>query len=81
MPFIGVIHPPEATGQLKAIYDQAEQRAGKVFNILKIMSRTPGALTASMELYRATMFGPSELSRTQREMLGVVVSAANACHY
>ena len=81
MPFIGVIPPAEATGQLKAIYDQAEQRAGKVFQILQIMSRSPAALAAAMDLYRATMFGSSELSRAQREMLGVVVSAANHCHY
>jgi hypothetical protein len=34
-----------------------------------------------MELYRAIMFGPSELSRTERELLAVVVSCANDCHY
>ena len=81
MAFIGIIEPGEADGNLKAEYDQAERRAGKVYNILKIMSRSPGALKASMELYRATMFGPSELSQAQREMLAVVVSAANHCHY
>ena len=81
MAFIGIIEPGEANGNLKAEYDQAERRAGKVYNILKIMSRSPGALKASMDLYGATMFGPSELSRTQREMLAVVVSAANHCHY
>ena len=81
MAFIGSIEPDEATGKLKAVYNQAERRAGRVYNILKIMSRSPGALTASMEMYRATMFGPSELSRAQREMLAVVVSAANHCHY
>ncbi len=34
-----------------------------------------------MGLYRAVMFGPSELSRTERELLAVVVSNANDCHY
>ena len=81
MTFIGIIEPGEAEGNLKAEYDQAERRAGRIYNILKIMSRSPGALKASMDLYRATMFGPSELSRAQREMLAVVVSAANHCHY
>ena len=77
MAYIGIIEPDEAEGQLKAVYDQAE----RVYNILKIMSRSPDALKASMDLYKATMFGPSELSRAQREMLAIVVSAANHCHY
>jgi alkylhydroperoxidase family enzyme len=34
-----------------------------------------------MELYKAIMFGPSELARAERELLAVVVSAANRCHY
>ena len=32
-------------------------------------------------MYLAVMFGKSDLSRAQREMLAVVVSAANQCHY
>jgi alkylhydroperoxidase family enzyme len=81
MAFIGIIEPSVAEGGLKLVYNQAERRAGKVFNILKIMSRSPASLKASMDLYKATMFGLSELSRTQREMLALVVSAANHCHY
>jgi uncharacterized peroxidase-related enzyme len=81
MAYIGIIETDQAKGELKAVYDQAERRAGRVYNILKIMSRSPRALKASMELYTGTMFGPSELSRAQREMLAVVVSAVNQCHY
>jgi|TARA_B100000959_G_scaffold240738_1_gene262147 uncharacterized peroxidase-related enzyme len=81
MAFISIIETDQAKDDLKAIYDQAERRAGRVYNILKIMSRSPRALKASMELYAASMFGPSELSRAQREMLAVVVSASNHCHY
>jgi len=81
MAYIDIIETDQAKGELKAVYDQAERRAGRVYNILKIMSRSPRALKASMELYTGTMFGPSELSRAQREMLAVVVSAANQCHY
>jgi alkylhydroperoxidase family enzyme len=71
----------EATGLLKEEYDAAVGRAGKVFNIVKSMSLRPGVLERSMELYRAVMFGPSELSRAERELLAVVVSRANDCHY
>ncbi|MGO8813147.1 MAG: carboxymuconolactone decarboxylase family protein [Terriglobia bacterium] len=81
MPWIKVIEPEDATGDLKREYDEAVQRAGKVFNILKVQSLNPGALRASMQLYRATMFGPSGLSRADREMMATVVSWANRCFY
>ena len=81
MPNLGLIEEGEATGALKAEYDAAIARVGKVFNIVKAMSLNPETLRASMELYRAVMFGRSELSRTERELLAVVVSRANDCHY
>jgi uncharacterized peroxidase-related enzyme len=76
-----LIEVGEATGELKQQYEAAIQRAGKVFNIVKSMCLRPGVLRRSMELYRAIMFGPSELSRAERELLAVVVSRANDCHY
>ena len=81
MAYIGIIEPGKAEGGLKAVYDQAERRAGRVYNILKIMSRSPQALRASMDFYLAIMRGKSHLSRAQREMLATVVSATNRCHY
>ena len=75
------IDEAEATGELAGEYDAAIARAGKVFNIVKSMSLRPGVLKASMRLYREIMFGPSELSRVERELLAVVVSVANDCHY
>ena len=71
----------EATGPLKEEYDAAVGRAGKVFNIVKAMSLRPGVLRRSIELYREVMFGPSGLSRQERELLATVVSRANECHY
>ncbi len=79
--YLPLIPPEDATGELEAVYDQAKRRAGRVYNILKVMSRGPHALRASMDLYLAIMHGPSALSRAQREMLAVVVSAVNQCHY
>ena len=81
MAFIGVIKPDAAEGVLAEVYAQAERRAGRVYEILKVMSRSPRALKVSMEMYGAVMFGKSDLSRGQREMLAVVVSATNHCHY
>jgi len=81
MSWIEKVSEAEATGSLKLQYDQALERAGRIFQIVRIQSLNPDALRASMALYVALMHRPSPLSRAMREMLGVVVSAANNCHY
>jgi alkylhydroperoxidase family enzyme len=81
MPWIRTVAPGEAVGRLKELYDAAVARAGKVFGIVRVMSPNPRVLEASMGLYRAVMFGPSPLSRRQRELLAVVVSRTNRCLY
>ena len=81
MAHLRLIDVEEATGLLKDEYDAAVGRAGKVFNIVKSMSLRPGVLRRSMELYKGIMFGPSGLSRQERELLAVVVSRQNDCHY
>ncbi len=81
MPWIKVYSIDEATGFLKKQYDAAIERAGRIWNIVSIMSQNPRALKTSMDFYSAVMFGRSPLSRGQREMLAVVVSAENHCIY
>lgn len=81
MSWIRQFSDDEASGPLKNIYDAANRRAGKVFNILRVQGLNPAALQKSLEMYQAIMFGPSGLSRTMREFIAVVVSRANHCHY
>ena len=81
MAYLRLVDEDEASGLLKDEYDAAVARAGKVFNIVKAMSLQPGVLRRSMELYREAMHGRSGLSRVERELLAVVVSRANDCHY
>ena len=81
MAHLRLIEVDEATGELRAEYDAAVGRAGKVFNIVKAMSLRPAVLRRSMQLYREIMFGHSALSRQERELLAVVVSCENDCHY
>ncbi|GIV02423.1 MAG: peroxidase [Armatimonadetes bacterium] len=81
MAYIKLISEEDAEGRLARLYDQARKRAGKVFQIVKCMSLAPHQLEASMGLYRAVMFGESPLTRAQREMIAVVVSKVNGCHY
>lgn len=81
MPWIEIVPVERAVGFLKAQYEAAMGRAGKVWQIVSLMSPNPRVLQASMGLYGATMHGASPLSRGQREMLAVVVSATNHCRY
>jgi alkylhydroperoxidase family enzyme len=81
MAHLRLIEPNDADGVLEEEYDAAVERAGKVFQIVRSMSLSPGVLRRSMQLYREIMFGPSGLSRQERELLATVVSAANDCYY
>lgn len=81
MPHIRQIEVDEATGLLAKEYEAAVDRAGKVFNVVKAMCLNPVVLNRSMAFYKAVMFGPSKLSRAERELLATVVSTANDCHY
>lgn len=81
MAWIKQVPVEEATGLLKQQFDAALERAGRVWNIIRVMSQNPEAMSASMSLYGALMHGPSPLSRQQREMLATVVSAELTCVY
>ena len=80
--WINMIREKEAEGALAELYERYEDpEHGKVDNILKIHSLKPRTLRDHGNLYRTTMYGPSELSRVEREMIAVVVSSLNECHY
>jgi alkylhydroperoxidase family enzyme len=78
---LDLIEPDDARDLLAEEYEAAVARAGKIFNIVKSMSLRPAVLRASMQMYREIMFGPSALTRQERELLATVVSAANECYY
>ncbi len=83
MAFIKMIPENEAEGKLKDLYNLITngKAAGKVAHILKVHSLHPDAMEAHLNLYRTIMFGPSGLSRAQREMIATTVSATNDCVY
>ena len=81
MAWIKIIPEEEADGDLKEMYDQETAPWGGVDNILKIHSLNPDSLQGHFEFYRTLMRGRSPLTRPQREMIAVVVSTANHCHY
>jgi len=79
--WIKTINPDATEGELKQIYEEQKRQAGAVANILQIHSLAPDVLTAHLDIYKAAMHAPGELSRARREMIAVVVSQANGCHY
>ncbi len=81
MAWIEVIGEDEAEGDLKRQYDRHRTSHGIVDNVLKIHSLNPASLEGHYRFYRTLMYGKSDLSRAQREMIAVVVSAVNRCHY
>ena len=81
-PWIRWVFNEEATGLLKKEYKAAIQRAGKIWNIVRLMSLRPPVLQASMRMYGALVHHSSpRLGRAEREMIAVVVSQTNHCHY
>lgn len=81
MAWIDTVSPEDADGPLKQMYDAAIQRAGRVYNIVRVMSPNPAVLRASLAFYREIMFGESPLPRGLRELIATVVSRFNNCHY
>lgn len=81
MAWIKVIKENAAKGELKDFYESHKTPSGIVDNILKIHSLNLPSLEGHYQFYRTLMYGRSDLSRAQREMIGVVVSVINQCHY
>lgn len=80
--WIRVIPEEQAEGELAELYaEYLDPIHNVVDNILKIHSIRPKTLVDHAKLYRTTMHGPSGLSRAEREMIAVVVSSINECHY
>ena len=81
MAWIKMIGETEAEGALAEMYGKLTEPWGGVDNIMKIHSLNPTSLLNHFDLYKTLMRGKSELSRIQREMIAVVVSALNHCKY
>ena len=82
MAWIRTVDPAAARGLLRRLYDAANRRAGRIYNIIRIQSLRPGALRASTQLYLEVMHSAdSGLSRVRREMIATAVSQVNGCFY
>lgn len=80
--WIKTIPEDEAQGEVAAAYKECgDARTGNVDHIMKLHSLNPQSMLDHQQLYKTLMYGKSPLKRPQREMIGVVVSAVNHCHY
>ena len=71
----------EVPGEVKELWATPLERLGFVPNVLRVFALRPRHLTAWWSYYDDLMRGDSGLSKAQREMIAVVVSAENRCHY
>ncbi|MXU64578.1 peroxidase-related enzyme [Oceanomicrobium pacificus] len=69
--------PPET----QAYFDLCAEKLGLVPNVLRAYAHDIAQLDGFTALYNALMLGDSPLSKLEREMIAVVVSAENHCHY
>lgn len=50
-------------------------------NVLAVQADDAVLLRTHLAFYRHVMFGPGELTRRERELMAVTVSAVNHCFY
>ena len=81
MAWIRTVPPEEADGPLAKQYEAAVARAGRVCQIVQSMSLAPGILDASMKHFGQIAHARDGLTRSNRELVAVVVSVVNECHY
>ena len=81
MAHIPYIPRDEAGPDLAPLYRRYADGEGNLDNILRVHSLNPPSMRHHHDLYRHLMAGPSPLTRRQREMIAVAVSAENDCFY
>lgn len=82
MPWIDAPHEDEwgeEFGELKD--DVTDPKWGRVDWIMRIHALDAGSLDAHNALYRQAMKGTASLRKVEREMIALVVSQVNDCHY
>jgi len=71
----------EAPPGVAKLFDKASERLGFIPNVLRVYALRPRHLELWDAFYDDLMRGESGLTKPQREMIAVVVSTVNRCHY
>ena len=82
MTWIETINEDQWEGPLAELRRQvADPTTDKVDNIMAVHSLDPGSMKAHLALYKQAMRGTESLPKVDREMIALVVSKTNGCHY
>jgi len=81
MAWIKTVSDTEAQGKIKDLYDGFKKQVGFVPNVISLFSIKPRSMETTSNMFKVFMYGPSPLSRAQREAIALVVSVINQCHY
>lgn len=71
----------QLAADMRKYFAICDEKIGFLPNVLKSYSFDQTKLRAFIDMYNDLMFGDSRLSKLEREMIAVVVSAANRCYY
>ena len=79
---IKVIPDDSWDGALGEMHPQVvDPTYGRVDNILAVHSLNPRGMAAHQGLYESAMAGTATLRKVERELIALVVSLENDCHY
>lgn len=81
MPWIQIVPPEAATGQLRTTYETIVGEVGHVPNILQAFSLKPDSLLALVKLRKTLAAGGSSLGRRKEELINTAVSKMNQCNH
>ncbi len=82
MAFIQTSDDREWDGQLGELRAKVvDPRYGRVDHIMSIHSLDPESMRVHLDLYRQAMRSTKTLRKVDREMIALVVSQINDCHY
>jgi len=81
MTWIKTVSPDKSSGRTKQVFERILKERGHIANIFLAQGLEPDVLESHLELYVELMIAPGPLSREEREMIAVVVSAANRSAY
>jgi uncharacterized peroxidase-related enzyme len=73
--------PAPLSPDMAAYFAKCEEKLGFVPNVLKAYAFDAAKLAAFVAMYNDLMLAPSGLSKLEREMIAVAVSAHNRCYY
>jgi uncharacterized peroxidase-related enzyme len=75
------LRPAALSPEMAAYFAKCEEKLGFVPNVLKAYAFDMAKLSAFAAMYNDLMLAPSGLSKLEREMIAVAVSAQNHCYY